>query len=468
MPRAKHVCIACSSQIQQLHTALNCEECNRWQHLRCGTGISQSFYWKVVRCLGVFEWSCSACRTTQSEGNETLQISPQPKRRCSRLDGDGFPTNPPKRRRPASIPSQSVAPVSSRPAAPVSSRPAAPVISQPAAPVSSQPAAPVSSQPAAPVSSRPAAPVISKPAAPVSSQPAAPVSSQPAAPVISQPAATVSSQPAAPVSSQSAAPVISQPAAPVSSQFSAPVSSQPTTPVSSRPTAPVSSRSTAPVPSRSTAPVSSRSTAPVSSQHAAPVISQPTAPVYSRPTAPVSSRPAAPVSSRPAAPVSSRPAAPVSSRPTAPVSSQHAAAISSSVPDSHSESLKFYILEKGSNQGFPLLLSSDGYDYHAQTYNRNKWRCSLRTCRTFVDQDGDTFKYGPRKHCHPARPFLRLSREMALEARVKAVKYSDYTSIEIAMHIYHKAPKNATDIPGLGKLSSIVESTRQRLKIPKF
>ena len=218
--------------------------------------------------------------------------------------------------------------------------------------------------------------------------------------------------------------------------------------------------------------------APVSMGPAAPVSSRPAAPVSSRPAAPVSSRPAAPVSSRPAAPVSSRPATPVSSRPAAPVSSQPAAAISSSVPDSHSdssdsdveekESLKFYILEKGSNQGFPLLLSSDGYDYHAQTYNRNKWRCSLRTCRTFVDQDGDTFKYGPRKHCHPPRPFLRLSREMALEARVKAVKYPDYTSIEIAMHIYHKAPKNATDIPGLGKLSSIVECTRQRLKIPKF
>ena len=67
-----------------------CGECNRWQHLICGTGISQSFYWKVVRCLGVFEWSCSACSTsTQSEGRETSQISPQPKRRCSRLDGDG-------------------------------------------------------------------------------------------------------------------------------------------------------------------------------------------------------------------------------------------------------------------------------------------------------------------------------------------------------------------------------------------
>ena len=436
MPRAKHVCIACSSQIQQLHTALNCEECNRWQHLRCGTGISQSFYWKVVRCLGVFEWSCSACRTTQSEDNETSQISPQPKRRCSRLDGDGFPTNPPKRRRPASIPSQSVAPVSSRPAAPVISQSAAPVISQPAAPVISQPTTPVSSRPTTPVSSRPAAPVSSRSTAPVSSRPAAPVSSQ------------------------HTAPVPSRPAAPVSSQHAAPVSSRPTAPVSSRPAAPVPSRPAAPVSSRPAAPVSSRPTAPVSSRPAAPVSSRPAAPVPSRPAAPVSSRPAAPVSSRPTAPVSSRPAAPVSSRPTAPVSS--------SVPDSHSESLKFYILEKGSNQGFPLLLSSDGYDYHAQTYNRNKWRCSLRTCRTFVDQDGDTFKYGPRKHCHPPRPFLRLSREMALEARVKAVKYPDYISIEIAMHIYHKAPKNATDIPGLGKLSSIVESTRQRLKIPKF
>ena len=83
----KHVCIACSAQIQELYTALMCGECNRWQHLNCGTGISQHFYWKVVRCLGVFEWSCSACSTS-------TQISPQPKRRCSGLDGDGRFTTP--------------------------------------------------------------------------------------------------------------------------------------------------------------------------------------------------------------------------------------------------------------------------------------------------------------------------------------------------------------------------------------
>ena len=110
MEGAHHICIACSSQIQQLHTALMCGECNRWQHLRCGTGISQDFYWKVAECLGVFEWSCSACRTTQSEGNETSQISPQPKRRCYSIDGDGHPTIP--------APSQHTAPVHSQPVAP--------------------------------------------------------------------------------------------------------------------------------------------------------------------------------------------------------------------------------------------------------------------------------------------------------------------------------------------------------------
>ena len=83
----KHICIACSAEIQQLYEGLMCEECNRWQHLNCGTGISQHFYWKVAKCLGVFEWSCSACSTS-------TQISPQPKRRCSGLDGDGRFTTP--------------------------------------------------------------------------------------------------------------------------------------------------------------------------------------------------------------------------------------------------------------------------------------------------------------------------------------------------------------------------------------
>ena len=158
MPRSRPSCIVCSSQIQQLHTALNCEECNRWQHLRCGTGISQSFYWKVAKCLGVFEWSCSACSTsTQSEGNETSQISLQPKRRCSRLDGDGHPTIPPKRRPAAPVSSRSIAPGPSQSTALVPSRSTAPVHSRSTAQVNSRPTAPVSNQSTAPVSVRSAA-----------------------------------------------------------------------------------------------------------------------------------------------------------------------------------------------------------------------------------------------------------------------------------------------------------------------
>ena len=416
MPRAKHACIICSSQVRQLHTALKCEECNRWQHLRCGTGISQSFYWKVVRCLGVFEWSCSACSTsTQSEGNETSQISPQPKRRCSGSDGDDHPIIPAKRRRPASVTNQVTTPVPSQPIAPVSSRPAAPVSSQSTVTMTSWPAAPVSSQFTATVTSRPAAQV--------SSQPAAPVSSRHAAPVSSQSTATVTSRPAAPVSSQSTATVSSRPAAPVSSQSTPPVSSQ------------------------SAAPVSSRSTAPVSSQS----------------TTPVSSQPVAPVSSRPAAPVSSQSPAPVSRSVHGSYSIYSDSEFDSNYEEK--EHVTFTIMEKGSNQDFPLLLSSDGYDYHARHYNKKKWGCSLSSCRTFVDQDGDTFKYGPRKHCHPPRPFLRLSREMALEAREKAVKYPLHSTYFLARHIYDKAPKNATDIPGLFKLMSIVKSTRRKNKM---
>ena len=414
MPRAKHVCIVCSSHIQQLHTALNCEECNRWQHLKCGTGTSQSFYWKVVRCLGVFEWSCSACSTsTPSEGNETSQISPQPKRRCSCLDGDGHPTTPAKRRQPASIPSQSAAPVSSQPiTALVSSQPTAPFTSQLTTPVSSQATAPISSQSITAL---------------VSSQSTAPFTSQLTTPVSSQSTAPVSSQSTAPVSSQSSASVSSQSTGAVSSQSTAPFTSQPTTPVSSQSTAPVSSQSTAPVSSLSSAPVSSQSTGAVSSQSTAPFTSQSTAPVSSQSTAPVSSQSTAPVSSQSSAPVSSQSTGAVSSQPAAPVSSCSSVLLDSDSDSSDSDSdsdaeekgsVTFTILKEGSHNGSPLLLSSDGYNYRQRNDFKSNlvcWACCLITCRASVNQYGDDFQHGPIKHNHPPTSFLRLRRDIVFQ-----------------------------------------------------
>ena len=169
MSSLQHVCIACSAQIKKLYKALMCEECNRWQHLRCGTGITQSFYWKVAKYLGVFEWSCTECRSTAPVSNLSIASAPS--------------------QSTASVSSRSTARVSSRSTARVSSRSTAPVSSRSTSPASSQSTAPVSKQVATPVSNRSRAsapsrsPVSRRSTAPVSSRSTAPVSRRPAAPV---------------------------------------------------------------------------------------------------------------------------------------------------------------------------------------------------------------------------------------------------------------------------------------------
>ena len=468
MARAEHTCIACSSQIQQPHTALRCEECNRRQHLKCGTGISQDFYWKVVRCLGVFEWSCSACSTsTQSEvGNETSQISPQPKRRCSCLDGDGIHIIPAKRQRTDPVSSQSTAPVSSQPVAPVTSHPTAPVFSQSAAPVPSQPSTPVSSRSAAPVPSQPSTPVSSRSTALLSRQPAAPVSSQPAVPV----------------SNQSTAPVPSWPAAPVSSQ--------PAAQVSNRSTAPVSSRPAAPVPSQPSTPVSSRSTALIFRQPAAPVSSRPAAPVSNQSTAPVPSRPAAPVSSRSAAPAhvrltraSPKPASyavPDSSESDSTESdssdSDSAGADSDRNLDNSAADLPtekhpknpvtYEILEKGSCRGNPLLVSSEGYDFRLQNNGGliKRWVCNKVSCSAVMNQRGNFYQPSQREHTHPPQPYIKLKRQMVAEAKEMALSDTNRSADSIVKEICSRAPKEVLDVLPIYNLKQIVYGTRNRIK----
>ena len=514
MARAEHICIACSSQIQQPHTALRCEECNRRQHLKCGTGISQSFYWKVVRCLGVFEWSCSACSTsTQSEGNETSQISPQPKRRCSYLDGDGIHTIPAKRQRTdpvssqstAPVPSRSTAPVSNGSTAPVSSLSTAPMCSQSTAPVTSRPAAPFYSQSAAPVSSQSVAPMSSQSTAPVSSQSTAPVSSRSTAPVCSQPASPVCSQSAALVSSRSTAPVCSQPASPVCSRRAAPVSSQPTAPVSIQPTAPV--------PSWSVAPVSSRSAAPVFTRPAAPV------PVSQRPDLPLPALPEPqhlqqdlpdPLHGEPFPGPSTphpQPMRPVSlsdgphSGLDDPESGYRVYAIlhgewhKQPVPSHSSESesdssdsdsgaadsdrnsasdlfpterhpnnpVTYDILEKASARGKPLLVSSDSYTFHLEKRGGliKRWVCNNCTCSAAVNQRGDSFQSGRHEHNHPPQPYIKLKLQMIAEAKEMALSDINKSANTVVKEICSKVPKEVLNVVPINNLRQMIHATRR-------
>ena len=50
--------------------AVACDQCERWCHRTCGTGIEEDFYRRLVKNLVNLEWKCSRC--------ESLMLPPPP------------------------------------------------------------------------------------------------------------------------------------------------------------------------------------------------------------------------------------------------------------------------------------------------------------------------------------------------------------------------------------------------------
>ncbi|XP_060555087.1 uncharacterized protein LOC132715984 [Ruditapes philippinarum] len=71
-------CLVCSKEVTRKQHALQCDQCNNWQHRLCGTGITQSDYRMMVRGVIEVEWSCSICKSpvvdNSQEEEDHLQI----------------------------------------------------------------------------------------------------------------------------------------------------------------------------------------------------------------------------------------------------------------------------------------------------------------------------------------------------------------------------------------------------------
>ncbi|XP_066274964.1 uncharacterized protein [Branchiostoma lanceolatum] len=60
-------CVVCKTNVRPKQEALQCDNCNRWQHRTCQKEITQKVYWQVVHEKVVLEsWHCKDC-TTPSE-----------------------------------------------------------------------------------------------------------------------------------------------------------------------------------------------------------------------------------------------------------------------------------------------------------------------------------------------------------------------------------------------------------------
>ena len=54
-------CIFCSDEVRPRQHGLLCEDCNRWQHRKCKTGITQKQYYDAMKGLIQLDWRCAEC-----------------------------------------------------------------------------------------------------------------------------------------------------------------------------------------------------------------------------------------------------------------------------------------------------------------------------------------------------------------------------------------------------------------------
>ena len=61
------LCIECQNVVNERDQAVQCEECELWQHLNCGTGITLSEFQATVESGEGIEWVCGPCLQAVNE-----------------------------------------------------------------------------------------------------------------------------------------------------------------------------------------------------------------------------------------------------------------------------------------------------------------------------------------------------------------------------------------------------------------
>ncbi|KAH3880464.1 hypothetical protein DPMN_004378 [Dreissena polymorpha] len=57
---SEYTCIHCERNVNDDDRAISCDQCEKWQHLSCDTGISLRKYRKMMKGA-VVEWKCREC-----------------------------------------------------------------------------------------------------------------------------------------------------------------------------------------------------------------------------------------------------------------------------------------------------------------------------------------------------------------------------------------------------------------------
>ncbi|KAH3751333.1 hypothetical protein DPMN_185886 [Dreissena polymorpha] len=71
----KYPCVYCEQNIGEDDKVISCDECERWKHLSCETGVSLQQYRKMVKGEVVLEWKCHKCsRPVQMDVTPEVEV----------------------------------------------------------------------------------------------------------------------------------------------------------------------------------------------------------------------------------------------------------------------------------------------------------------------------------------------------------------------------------------------------------
>ena len=135
----------------------------------------------------------------------------------------------------------------------------------------------------------------------------------------------------------------------------------------------------------------------------------------------------------------------------------------SSTDSNRSDSVTYEILEEGSAQGNPLLVSSDGYEFGLSRAN-NRWVCTKTTCRASLMQRGESFLQGRHDHNHEPQPGIVIRRKVIAKAKERAVTKIEESAESLAREILATVPNDTPNIPNLRNLTQIITTKRKSFK----
>ena len=68
-------CIECNLEVRARQQAVQCDDCGKWQHRKCNSGVDQLTY-RLAAITGRLDWRCAPCGGEVS-GEESLDFIPQ-------------------------------------------------------------------------------------------------------------------------------------------------------------------------------------------------------------------------------------------------------------------------------------------------------------------------------------------------------------------------------------------------------